>query len=199
MQKKPSKLLNLKDKLLHWGILNPTDLQLFLNGSNEQPGPVAPRPEPYLESRDPMGVPAVWKGTIETVVQSSIQRVNRTKYLAQLHMHNMTSRGKTTFQEWQGRFSRGFCPLGRFPSSQNVAQAVAEFLPQTGKLCLLFTTLIFFLDTNLAGPVRFQKRVLCFLKGKVIHPLQRNFPIPFSVPFILSIHLNSGNHKSSSF
>lgn len=96
---KASKLLNLKDKLLHWGPLNPTDLQLFLNGSNEQTSPAAPRPEPYSESRDPTGVPAVWKGTTETVLQLSIQRVNRIKYLAQLHMHNMTSRGKTTFQE----------------------------------------------------------------------------------------------------
>lgn len=33
----------------------------------------------------------------------------------------------------------------------------------------------------------------------MIHPLQLYFPIPFSVLFIISIHLNAGNHKSSAF
>ena len=35
--------------------------------------------------------------------------------------------------------------------SQNVVQAVEKFLPQTGKHCLLFMTLILFLDKSLAG------------------------------------------------
>lgn len=83
--------------------------------------------------------------------------------------------------------------------SQNAAWAVEKFLPQTGKPYLLFT-LVLLLDTSLAGRARFQRRG-CYVFSKVSDFTHSSyiFPTLHSAPFIISIHLNSGNRKSSAF
>lgn len=96
-------------------------------------------------------------------------------------------------------FPDGFCPLGYFPSFSKCSTGCGK-VPFTNR-----QTLSPFSDScstgyKLGWPSRISEEyMLCFLKGKRFHPLQLYFPVLHSALLIISIHLNSGNHKSSAF
>lgn len=109
--------------------------------------------------------------------------------------------GKTTFQEWQSRFFKCLLPSGTFPIPfQNVAHSVEKFVPQTGEpVSFLWLSFPFWTPAWLAEREISKACTLCFLKGKWFICSSYIFQFLHWVPFIISIHLNPGNHKSLAF
>lgn len=112
----------------------------------------------------------------------------------------MTSHGKTTFQEWQGRFSRCLLPSGTFPILLKMQHGLwkSSFHKQANPtfFLLLFS---FWIQAWLAE--QDFKGGGCYVFSKVSDFTHSSyiFPTLHSAPFIISIHLNSGNRKSPAF